>query len=291
LTITIFYLANLGLLGYLVYRSRSTKVWDIHNVNYYLAARFLPAVIGVCTNILFSNITSTLRRILPFINMADQKNTKSKCRMEQTVGARYFPYAPVLWKEWLMCFLVASNYAFHLTLPAKASLFNVEDTGRGIWHVSVRLVPAIYLCFTYLIAASISIFITIKYAGCSTGLKEDWDPTSLADIILLFMPSDAVPTLDHSLHYVRWAQMVRNSKAEYRLGYWKMTNMAAKRPRIIYGIREIVAKIPTDDTRHPRQTNDCLDHQRPLTPCSQYSERLEQLPDQHSVRYVCSFIL
>jgi hypothetical protein len=291
LTITIFYLANLGLLGYLVYRSRSTKVWDIRNVNYYLAARFLPAVIGVCTNILFSNITSTLQRILPFINMADQKNTKSKRRMEQTIGARYFPYAPVLWKEWLMCFLVAGSNAFHLTLALKASLFNVEDTGRGIWHVSVRLGPAIYLCFTYLIAASISVFITIKYAGCSTGLKKDCDPTSLADIILLFTPSDAVPNLDHSLHYGRWAHMVRNSKARYRLGYWKMTNMAATRPRIIYGIREIVAKILTDNTRHPRQTIDCLDHQCPLTPCSQCSERLEQLPHQHSVRYVCSYIL
>jgi hypothetical protein len=291
LAITVFYLVNLGLLGYLACRSRSAKVWDIHNVNYYLAARFLPAVIGVCTNILFSNIASTLRRILPFINMADQKNAKSKYRMEQTIGARYFPFAPMLWKEWLMCFLFASNYAFHLTLLAKASLFNVEDTGRGVWHVSVRLGPAIYLCFTYLIAASISVFIAISYAGCSTGLKKDWDPTSLADIILLFMPSDAVPNLDHSLHYGRWDQMIRKSKSRYRLGYWKMTNMGESPPLIVYGIREIVTDNPTDSTRHPRQTNDCMDHQRPLTPCNQCSERLEQLPDQHSVRYVCSSIL
>jgi hypothetical protein len=288
LAITVFYLANLGLLGYLIHRSRFARVWTIHNVNYYLAARYLPAVIGVCTNVLFLNTTSTLRRILPFIHLADQKNNTNKYWIEHTVCARYFPFSPR--RTWLISFLILANFAFHFTLAAKATLFNVQDTGHGVWLVSVRLGSAVFLGFTYLLAASISVFIAIRYAGCSTGLKEDWDPTSLADIILLFTPADTVPTLSHSLDCVDWYQMFRESEARYRLGYWKIINTDEPTRSIIYGIREIDAATPSDNKRHLQRFNSYMGEGSPLTPCCQYSDRLRQLPDQPLIRYVCAAV-
>jgi hypothetical protein len=289
LAITVFYLANLGLLGYLTYRSRSAQVWNIHNVNYYLAARYLPAVIGVCTNILFLSTLSTLRRILPFIHMADQKNTTTKHRMEHTVCARYFP-STTRW-TWLITFTQSATFVFQFTLAAKATLFDVEDTGHGIWLVSVRLGSAVFLGFTYLLAASTNVFIMIRYAGRNTGLKENWDPTSLADIILLFTPADTVPAVSHPLNSMDWYQMFRESKARYRLGYWKIIGTAESAPRVIYGIREIGTVTPTNSTRYLRRFNDYMVQKIPLTPCCRYSDRLEQLPDQPLVGYVCVSIL
>ena len=282
LAIAVFYLGIFGLLGYLIYRSQFEIPWKIRNVNYYLAARYLPAVIGVCTNALFSTTTSTLRRILPFIHLADQKNTTSKYRLEHTVCARYFPLSQKI--DWRICFLLFGNLAIHFTIAAKATLFNVEVAEGGVWSVSIRLGPAVFLSFTYLLAASINVFIIIRYAGCSTGLKENWDPTSLADIILLFTPTDTVPRLDHALDYTYWYPMVRKSKARYRLGYWKITNSAEPTPPIVYGIREIGAIIPTNGTRHLQRFNNYMDRKSPLTPCCRHSDRLGQLPDQSLVR-------
>ncbi|KAG9677832.1 hypothetical protein KCU99_g4411, partial [Aureobasidium melanogenum] len=252
LAITTFYLFIFGLLGYLIHRSLSSSVWTIRNVNYYLAARYLPAVIGVCTNTLFSSTTSTLRRFLPFIHLANQKNVRQKYWMEHTVCARYFPLSQRV--DWRIWFLICGNLTVHFTIAAKATLFNVEDTGRGVWLVSVRLVSAAFLAFTYLLVASINIFIAIRYASRSTGLKQNWDPTSLADIILLFAPTDTVPKLDHSLDYIKWYNMFWHSGVKYRLGYWRITN--STEPSIIYGIREIRAGIVLNTGSWIIQSND-----------------------------------
>lgn len=273
------------LLGYLTYRSLNAKVWFIRNVNYYLAARYLPAVIGLCTKALFTTTTSTLRRVLPFIHLADQKRATKKYLLEHTVCARYFPITRRF--NWTIGFLVLGNLAFVFSLALKASLLNVEDTGRGVWLVSVRLPFAVFLGFTYLLATSISIWITIQYAGCSTGLKENWDPTSLADIILLFTPADTVPKLDHALNQTHWYRMLRESKARYRLGYWKITSMAEPTPLIIYGIREIGTVDPTASARHLHRLTRYIDQRSPLPPCCRRCDRMRQLPDQPIARYVC----
>lgn len=289
LTVTVFYLAMFCLLGYLTYRSLFVKVWSVRNVNYYLAARYLPAVIGLCTKALFTTTTSTLRRMLPFIYLADQKNTTKKYPLEQTICARYFPI-PRRW-NWTIGFLVLGNITFLLGLAAKASLFNVEDTGLGVWQISVRLDPAIYLSFAYLLAISTNVFITFAYAGCSTGLKENWDPTSLADIILLFTPTATVPKLDHALNNTRWYRMIRKSKARYRLGYWKITGLAEPTSPVIYGIREIGTIDSTASTRHLQRLNRYMDQRSPLTPCCRRFDRMRHFADQPLVRYVCFSIL
>ncbi|KAH0341104.1 hypothetical protein KCU81_g6515, partial [Aureobasidium melanogenum] len=282
LAITAFYLCILGLLGYLIHRSLSSKRWEIRNVNYYLAARYLPAVIGVCTNALFTSTTSTLRRFLPFIHLADQKHFLNKYWVGQTVCARYFPLSQRFhWKIW---FLICGNLTIHFTIAAKATLFTVADNG-GHWLVSVRLISAAFLAFEYLLIASINIFIAIRYASCSTGLKANWDPTSLADIILLFAPSDTVPKLKHSLDYIRWYNMFSRSGPKYRLGYWRITNAAEPRPSIIYGIREINPVSPPTNTKHLRCFNDYMDQKGSLDSCCQHIDILRRLSDQPSSRF------
>jgi hypothetical protein len=127
----------------------------------------------------------------------------------------------------------------------------------------------------------------IRYAGRSTSLKVNWDPTSLADMILLFTPADSVANLSHALDYIDWYGMVRKSKARYRLGYWKFTNTVDSTPSVVYGIREMGTATPTNDPRHLQQFNNHMDQKAPLTPCCRHSDRLGQLHDQPLVRYVC----
>ena len=172
----------------------------------------------------------------------------------------------------------------------KASLFRIQDTGQGVWLVSVRQTPAVFLCFTYLLATSINVFIATKYAGCSTGLKENWDPTSLADIILLFTPADTVPTLSHPLNHFRWYRMFCNSKTRYRLGYWKILGTTEPTPPIIYGLREIGTITPTENARHLQCFNNYMSQMSSLTPYCRYCERLRQLPARHLHQYVCLLI-
>jgi hypothetical protein len=294
LVVTVSYLSIFGLLGYLIYRSRFARVWTIRNVNYYLAARYLPAVIGVCTTALFSTTTSTLRRILPFIHLADQKNASSKYGWQHTLCARYFPLTGE--NDLRAAFLIFGNLTIQSTIAWKATLFKVEDTGGGVWLVSVRLIPAVFLGFTYLLAISINLFIMIKYADCNTGLKENWDPTSLADIILLFTPADSVPTLSHALDSGQWYKMISRSEMRYRLGYWEITNTAEPTPPIVYGIREIDAVTPPTGTKHLQRFNDYMannytDQESSPAPCCQHSDRLGQLHNQPLVGYVCYFIL
>lgn len=68
--------ATLAGLEYLLYRARLGSTWTVRNVNYYLTARYLPPVLGTVTSLLLKNILQTLRRMLPFIYMADQDKSR-----------------------------------------------------------------------------------------------------------------------------------------------------------------------------------------------------------------------
>lgn len=274
----------LGLLGYLIQRSLSERVWTIRNVNYFLAARYLPAVIGTCTNSLFSSTASTLRRILPFIHLADQKNATNKYRIEHTICARYFPLSKKSnWTIWLLNF---GNFTIGFTIAAKATLLATEETESGVWQVSVRQASAVYLVFMYLIITSISVFIVIRYASANTGLKKDWGPTSLADIILLFAPIDKAPNLNHGLNSTRWYRMLRDSRAKFRLGYWKVTDQTSSTSSIIYGIQEVGAVSSINDTKHLRRFNDYMDENGSLSSCCRHLDHSKRFSGQSSPRYV-----
>lgn len=222
-------------LGYLIYRRCLRHVWTVHNVNYYLAACYLPAILGVFTTIAFSNTISTLRRMLPFIHMADQDHSNVTHKAAQGMCARYFPLSRSFLDR-RIGLLNVSSFVVQFTIAAKATLFYVEETEHGAWLISVRLSSAVYLSLTYLVVTCVTFFVTFRYSGCNTGLKNDWDPTSLADLIQLLVINDTRPLLEHALDYSRWMIMVAASTVKHRIGYWEMFLPGQRKPTIVHGI-------------------------------------------------------
>lgn len=249
-SLVLFYLATLGLLAYLFYRSHLELVWRVRNVNYYLAARYLPAVIGVVAITLFRSTVTTLKRMLPFFNMADQKKSKVKdSGITHTVCARYFPNSHSFFSD-PTPFMLFGVMFIGFTIAFKATLFSVQETGDGTWLIAIRPSPAIYLCASYLLMFLITTYIAIKYGSRNTGLKKDWDPTSLADIILLFATVESKPTWKEGLNFERWHELMKCSGARYRLGYWKITNLQCLEPSVVYGIRRLDTPDPRKDAEH-----------------------------------------
>lgn len=280
-SLVLFYLATLSLLAYLFYRYHLGLVWRVRNVNYYLAARYLPAVMGIVAITLFRSTVATLQRMLPFFNMADQKKSEVKdSGITHTICARYFPnYYLVNNPTPFMLFgltFIGSTIAF------KATLFSVQGTGEGTWLVAIRLLPAIFLCANYLLMSLITTYIAIKHGSRNTGLKKDWDPTSLADIILLFATVESKPTWEKGLDFGRWHKLMKSSGARYRLGYWKITNLQCLQPSVVYGIRRLDTNDPWKDPKHISNFESQMNQQGCL--CLNCSSCLAQLTQAESLQ-------
>ncbi|THX53262.1 hypothetical protein D6D06_06222 [Aureobasidium pullulans] len=167
--------------------------------------------------------------------MADQGHPTIKHKAAQGMCARYFPLSRSF-LDWRIGLLNISSFVVQFTIAAKATLFYVEGTEHGAWLISVRLSSAVYLSLTYLVVTCVTVFVTFKYADCNTGLKNDWDPTSLADLIQLLVINDTRPSLEHALDYSRWRIMVTASTVKHRIGYWEMSLPGQRKPTIVYGI-------------------------------------------------------
>lgn len=258
-----FYTVISAILAYLFYRSMLDYRWTVHDVDYYLTARYLPTIVGLVSSALFHSTMSNLRRILPFICMADQHPKRIKNRNSQivaTVSLRLFPT--------LLRYLnLFGTRAMLLNIGLKSLLFSVQETDDHIWVVSVRVVPAMYLSINYLAIALITAYVALKYGNCSTGLKKDWDPTSLADIMLLFSTEYTKPKLDFPLDHKSWYKTMKKSGVTYRLGYWKVHCLATPQPDIVYGIRSLDDTLePSEACAYLNQFNEFFNQQGSLEP-------------------------
>jgi hypothetical protein len=274
--IFVFYIITLAGLAYLLYRSYHQLSWTIRNVNYYLAARYLPAVIGVLTTTLYLSMTQTLCRMLPFIHMADQISPRSQQerQLSSTICAHYFPVLRV--HDTLTRFLMLGKMVTLSTIGFKAILMSVQDNGDGTWLISMRFTPAVLLGFTYLELALTTAYIALTYAKRSTGLKQNWDPTSLADTIVLFATFESKVNLEHDLNSSAWHRRMEMSKTTCRLGYWKIVSSQPSEPSIIYGIGAVE---PGDTSIYLHSSNLHLSSRGSLERYCDYLARLQYSPD------------
>ncbi|KAH0362916.1 hypothetical protein KCU65_g7715, partial [Aureobasidium melanogenum] len=258
-----FYAVLAVLLAYLFYRSRHDYYWTIHDVNYYLVARYLPTIIGVISSEFYSSTMSSLRRMMPFICMADQPSDRINdpgSRVVITVDMYRLP-------TWEFFLQNTGGILLGLLMAFKSVLLSVQENNDHTWVISVRAIPAIYLSISYLVIALITAYIAFKYANCRTGLKKDWDPTSLADIVLLFSTEDTKPKLDFPLKYRSWSKMMKESGTTYRLGYWKIHYLNTSSSSIVYVIRSFGHTIePSEADTHLENFNTFFGLQGSLEP-------------------------
>lgn len=216
--------------------SKSTII----NPNIYMAARFGPALIGTVTTILVRVFLSELCRMLPYIAMADTRKTFGNATAAGSVAALYFPTLSTLTvQSWL---IVGLQFITTPLMAVKIALLEVIVTSNG-WSVIAHPDIARSLIAYYAIQILVLLVVTAWLWSRTMGLRSDWDPVSIADVVALFQhfnvekeffetPADATARL-WPLHDWR-----------FRLGYWEMTTFdtdaADKIPRriaIVYGIR------------------------------------------------------
>ncbi|TKA83856.1 hypothetical protein B0A55_00161 [Friedmanniomyces simplex] len=221
-----FVLMGGAIVLYLLANERTA--YPVQNVNLYLAARYGPAVIAIITSSLFKSTIQELRRMLPYINMADRRRGRAIGPGSYSVGALYWPllYGPNTPGTWIIRFFMPFTTAL---IASKTLLINVVEQ-NNTWLVVIHRGVAVLLAAYYALSGGLTLLLTCWLWGRETGLREDWDPRSLADIIALFywsnLDASFVSGSPRDRHYLRGTR--------FRLGYWKRG-----RDEIVYGIRVI----------------------------------------------------
>jgi len=212
----------------------------IINPNIYMAARFGPALIGTVTTILVRVYLSELCRMAPYIGMADGPKTFGSVKAAGSVAALYFPTLGTLTVfSWI---IIGLQFITTPLMAVKIALLEVIVTPGG-WSVIAHPDIARSLIAYYAIQILFLLLVTMCLWSRTMGLRSDWDPVSIADVIALFQhfnvereffetPADAKARL-WPLHEWR-----------FRLGYWDMTTFdddaadkTSSHTAIVYGIR------------------------------------------------------
>lgn len=231
ITICCIYIGLGAGLGILAYSSNSKVAYPINRDTYYFGIRYGPGILAALSTFLFKATVQEFLRMLPYFNMADSNGGSGA---HYTVLSRYWPLLTgsnsrgTTTTSWLIVFSA-------FLLAYKALLLEVVSKGTT-WEVYILTLVAIPLVVYYFILAVYMLVLTYWMWNRSTGLRSNWDPQSLADIISLFAWLDigfddekqfqqdlVFPTIPLRFHY-----------SNYRLGYW--TKRTASESQIIYGI-------------------------------------------------------
>lgn len=238
--------------------SKSTVV----NPNIYMAARFGPAVIGTVTTVLVRMFLSELCRMLPFIGMADTPTSGGNAKAAGSVAALYFPTQGTLTvMSWV---IVGLQFVTTPLMAVKIALLEVIVTPDG-WSVIAHPNIAQSLAAYYAIQILVLLVVTVWLWNRTMGLRSDWDPVSIADVIALFQHFNVEKEFFESPADAG-ARLWPLDEWRFRLGYWEMTTFddatdkTSYRREIVYGIRgkinsaqshekrleELVRPVPSD---------------------------------------------
>lgn len=206
--------------------------YAVHSDSYYFAVRYGPGVVAAISTFVFKNTSQEILHLLPFINMAGKSSARFSGHF--TVLAQYWPvlkHPNTLGTQVTMGLTMLSG----ILMACKTLLLEVVDGGTS-WHVYVHPGVAKPLVAYYFVMLVYMVWITAWLWGRPTGIRKDWVPQSIADIINLFSyfnwnldyPADIglIPRIYRSLFHM-----------SYRLGYWERSSGNEK--RVVYGIRTL----------------------------------------------------
>ncbi|KAK5713518.1 hypothetical protein LTR15_011218 [Elasticomyces elasticus] len=253
ITLATLYFAIMSGMIALHYLVNQRTIYSTRNVNVYLAARYGPAVTAVITTVLFRSTLDELRRMLPYINMADRPRRRAFTRGTHSLGALYWPLLnrPNSPFTWLIVVLGSCN---NFLTAYKGLLVHVVQEDGG-WVINFRTdTVALILATNYGLIGCFTIYVTCWLWNLETGLREDWNPRTFADIIALFYWFDwqdlDVEALDRKFKKRR--QYLEGTW--FRLGYWKRG-----RNEVVYGIRSVDGRRASKPMHDDDLERDALD--------------------------------
>lgn len=241
LSVAVLYTAMIAVIIALLYCGDDKRSFHVRNIHVYLCARYVPSVIGTITLILVRSTLQDFRRLLPYLQMADQKNgSTGSAKAIESIAAFYFPTFGIYT---YMAFVIAvlTQSAFYMA-SLKVGLLEIVSTGQS-WVVIAHAITAYLLIAYYIFHVLVLLAMIFWLWNRQTGLRSGWDPTSLADIIAIFrhfnvdMPSTYVSSKDRD----RASSLDRYGG--FRLGYWERTcGESHTTVDIVYGVRGLSNK-------------------------------------------------
>lgn len=209
----------------------TTTAYPIKQDAYYFGVRYGPGLVAAVSTFLFKNTAQEFLRMLPYFNMANSGGAHAR----YTVLARYWPtlQTPNSAMTWITSVLLGAS---SLLISYKSLLLEVIQRETS-WEVYIHNSIAIPLIAYYVFLAVYMFALTGWMWGRSTGLRSDWDPQCLADIVNLFVWIDADMGREESLQGGRVLPTIpaEYHDLNYRLGYWSTHDGPDE--RITYGIR------------------------------------------------------
>jgi hypothetical protein len=218
--------------------------YAIESDTYYFAIRYGPGLVASVSTFLLKNTTQEFLRMLPYYNLADPKGPFSP---RYSILARYWPLLsnPNTSGTWITFGLLLFSPG---VIAYKALLFEVNSKGTS-WELKIHTSVAIPLIGYYAVLAIYMLALTIWMWNRSTGLRSDWDPQCLADIISLFAYFDVELDNEEDTQAAEIPPVLseRSYNLTYRLGYWAMRDHRGD--RVVYGIRSYDSAKASDESR------------------------------------------
>jgi hypothetical protein len=232
-------------------------VHSIKRDEYYLAIRYGPGLVAAMSTFLFRSVAQEYMRMLPYINMADS-GTRSGARY--TISARYWPLLSNANTPGTLATSLLLRTS-GILIAYKALLFDVVNKGN-LWEMRVHTGSAVPLVCYYAIMALYMLVLTVRMWSKSTGLRSDWDPQCLADIISLFAYFNLDLDNESSSQGDLLPPSINDSchNSNYRLGYWLRRDETST--CVVYGIRMVSAAEKRYDGRMESESKVVLEVRR-----------------------------
>jgi hypothetical protein len=228
-------LALAGVLFSNLYASRNHGLYDYNGYTtaIYFVFQYLPQLLGMVLILWLLYIQAAVYRSAPFFSMS---NARSQDHILQ--GFRILPANYLLpdlnWfrlREPLLGVAFLIFWSFNITIPLLSCLYQTQwvtnaGTARWRWTTAQDIGWALVAMFGLLILAIT--YLLIRFARADSALM--WDPTSLADLIVLFSRSNVAQYFERTEVEDRVGPHI--PPMSLMLGYWT----TSQRPDIFYGV-------------------------------------------------------
>ncbi len=192
----------------------------------YFLFQYLPQILASILTIWLFFLQTALQRIIPFAALASERSAE---RSGVLYTMSLFPSNFILPNTALFrqrqpllgsCFFIF--WLSPCTIPLQASAFqthSVSSGGDAIWRWTA-VQPVIWtLVVLYLLLAMTLVTLVFYFSHRRTGVM--WDPTSLADILVMLQRSN---TLDEFQKAEACSALsLTGSQRSHRLGYWRLS--------------------------------------------------------------------
>lgn len=224
-----------GLIFSNVYALRNHGLYDYDGFTTarYFVFQYLPQILGMILILWLFYIEAAVYRSAPFLSMSNSRSQDRILQDFRTTPANFL-LPDLTWfriREPLLGVAFLIFWATNITIPLLSCLYQtqwVTDAGTARWRwTTVQDVGWVLIALFALLSLAVA-YCLIRFSRADSALM--WDPTSLADLTVLFARSNVA-------HYFERTEIVEDvgehiPPMSLMLGYWT----TSQRPDIFYGV-------------------------------------------------------